>query len=634
MKIINVDINDEIIFKNVVDVDTGIITGISSGVKLPTGNYNNIFLNFSFANQKLCENFNILASFKINNGTPIVRELEPITIGNITYECACDIPNEVFQDKCEVTLGVYGYRLNEDGTLDKRFSLVPVRNFVIEGSYDPDSQEGIVPSPTVFEIYFDKISKAEKELVDLMEQTETAVDNKLNAIQTDYDTFKAEKDAEVEEFLTNAEGQFMGTVNQLQSEFEETQTLVNELETTVEEAETKVNDMETEVDNMQLMNNYELMTVSQEDVSIEATATTYGYISDISNTALWEGYQKGKQDGETWGFQFGTNTPSYPLNLTSSRSWNSKTNIVSNYNGDEKSGISYLNKLLSRASYSSFYSIGIYADGSTSYGTTTEVYFWWDMYKSCTPTFNYCINSSYCDLTPTLYGSNDNSSWTPLATLTQGSALVTYSITTPFRYYKVVLNMVRNDSYTSYYTNCRIYNMYFTDVPDINRIWKNHFTVNNDFAKVQCKNVIVPSYDNAKYITENTVNNINCDRILEMNEYYKLRYNGELLELNDNPQPYIVGSYTGNSTAKGESQTIQLGFTPSAVYCAYGWGFCFATAKGYQGQSGSASSSLHAANSAHGYVEITTGGFTAYNGTDKVGDFNYTGTTITYIAFR
>ena len=164
MKIINVDINDEIIFKNVLDVDTGVITGISSGVKLPTGNFNNIILNFSFANQKLCEEFNIFASFKINNNTPIIQELEPMKVGNITYENACIIPNEVFQDKCEVTLGVYGYRLNKDETLDKRFSLVPVRNFVIEGSYNPDSEEGILPTPTVFDIYFDRIEKATEEL--------------------------------------------------------------------------------------------------------------------------------------------------------------------------------------------------------------------------------------------------------------------------------------------------------------------------------------------------------------------------------------------------------------------------------------------------------------------------------------
>lgn len=237
MKIINVDINDEIIFKNVVDIDTGVITGISSGVKLPTGNYNNIFLNFSFANQKLCENFNIFASFKINNGTPIVRELEPITIANITYERACDIPNEVFQDKCEVTLGVYGYRLNEDETLDKRFSLVPVRNFVIEGSYDPDSQEGIVPSPTVFEIYFDKINKAEEECQAMLEQT-----------KADYEAFKSEKDAEIDEAIADAESRYLETVTELREGFAEVEQLVDTMETSLGEMETTLGEMEKTVD--------------------------------------------------------------------------------------------------------------------------------------------------------------------------------------------------------------------------------------------------------------------------------------------------------------------------------------------------------------------------------------------------
>ena len=297
MKIINVDINDEIIFKNVLDVDTGVITGISSSVKLPTGNYNNIILNFSFANHKLCDEFHIFANFKINNNTPIVQELVPMELGSVNYTHTCYIPNEVFQEKCEVALGVYGYRLNEDETLDKRFSLVPVRNFVIEGSYDPDTTESIVPTPTVFEIYFNKIEKAEADCQAMLEQTAIEVDNKLNAIQTDYNTFKAEKDAEVNNFLNNAEGQFMGTVNQLEAEFEETQTKVNQMQTTVDGAETKVNNMENTLNTTLPLKQDKLTFDSTPTSGSTNPVTSAGIFSAIASERVVTGSYSG--DGTT-----------------------------------------------------------------------------------------------------------------------------------------------------------------------------------------------------------------------------------------------------------------------------------------------------------------------------------------------
>ena len=388
---------------------------------------------------------------------------------------------------------------------------------------------------------------------------------------------------------------------------------------------------------LQKVNNYELMELeSQDNLSEELTATNvFSSFTNITNSTLWTGEQTGKKDGEIWGFQMGTNTPQYPFLLTSSgNTWNGKTNIVPYYNSDEKNDIGYVNQILARTTYSTSYILYIYAGASSSSGTVTEVYFWWDMYKPCTPTFKYCINGGYATVTPTLYGSNDNASWTPLSTLSLSSALMSYDISTPYRYYKLIININRGNQYSTDYTYAKINNMYFTNVPDIERKYRNNFKVNNDFHEIECKNVIVPPYENSKYLIENTINGLTYPEILQISEYYKLRYNGEILQLNDNPKQYIVGTYTGNSSTKSASQTINLGFTPSAIYCASSYCYCFATASGYAGQSGNASNAIHSAGSTYGYVSIVDGGFKAVNGSDKIGDFNYSNQKVLYIAFR
>ena len=50
-RIIKADVDDDIIFNTIEDVDTGIVTGITSTLKLPTGNLNNILIDFNFINK-------------------------------------------------------------------------------------------------------------------------------------------------------------------------------------------------------------------------------------------------------------------------------------------------------------------------------------------------------------------------------------------------------------------------------------------------------------------------------------------------------------------------------------------------------------------------------------------------------
>lgn len=386
------------------------------------------------------------------------------------------------------------------------------------------------------------------------------------------------------------------------------------------------------------LNNYELLTLTkQENISEELPmATVHGRLKNDSNSSEWTGEIWGKQDSARWDFKFGT-TSSYPLRMTNNpQDWNSYTNICPYVNDNDNEKADF-NNIMGRTTFNSFYFIKIYACGNSAKNTVTEVYFYWDLYQSCTPTFNYAFGANYCDFTPILYGSNDNNTWTPIATLTvSSSALKNYAIPTPYRYYKMVFTMVRNQTSGSYYTSCSVYNLFFTNVPDIKRKYKNHFISENNFINNQCKNIIIPNYDNGEYVVENVINNISCNEILKPNEYYQIRYNNNSLELNNNPVPYICGTYTGYTDGGGdlESQIINLGFTPSAVMVFHSYDHCFASRDGYAGQADSASNAIHSAGSSSGYITIVENGFKAINGTDSSSCFNYENTKYYYIAFR
>lgn len=164
MKVIKADVNDDIIFNTIEDIDTGITTGITSVLKLPTGNLNNILIAFNFINKKLPQELKILANFNINEKNCLDVPLESFTIGEKTYENACYIPAEVFVEPCYFLLGLYGFALENENEIKQRISLIPLKNIVVKGSYDPDAKEGIIPTPTAFEVYFNKVADVNKEM--------------------------------------------------------------------------------------------------------------------------------------------------------------------------------------------------------------------------------------------------------------------------------------------------------------------------------------------------------------------------------------------------------------------------------------------------------------------------------------
>jgi hypothetical protein len=165
MKVIKADVNDEIIFNTIEDVDTGVIIGITSTLKLPTGNLNNILIDFNFINKRIPEELRVLANFNINEKQCIEVELRKITVGEKTYENACYIPAEVFENPCYFLLGLYGFALEGENDIKQRISLIPLKNIVVKGSYDPEATEGIVPTPTVFERYFNDVAETNEEML-------------------------------------------------------------------------------------------------------------------------------------------------------------------------------------------------------------------------------------------------------------------------------------------------------------------------------------------------------------------------------------------------------------------------------------------------------------------------------------
>lgn len=179
MKIIKADIDDEIIFNTIEDIDTGVTTGITSILTLPTGNLNNILIDFNFKNKKLCETLRMIANFNINNKYCIDVELREITIGEKTFENACYIPAEVFSEPCRFWLGIYGYALENENEIKQRVSLVPLESIVVKGSYEPDANESIVPTPTLFEKYFEDVAKAGEQIQENLDEYNSILAEKL-----------------------------------------------------------------------------------------------------------------------------------------------------------------------------------------------------------------------------------------------------------------------------------------------------------------------------------------------------------------------------------------------------------------------------------------------------------------------
>lgn len=317
-------------------------------------------------------------------------------------------------------------------------------------------------------------------------------------------------------------------------------------------------------DSGKTVNNYELITLtSQQDVSKPATAASiYGQISDISNSSQWTGYSVGHQDLATWQFSIETDS-NYPLVLSSSTVSNSIC-AFGYVDGSNTDTIEGLNTALERGT----------SDGDTYIKFTVptgacNVYMKWDLTEPKIVTIPGYLSFHQGSNTVEIQGSVAGSSWDTLVTLKYNTFSTELTTTTAYRYYRIKMSWANSSSYRS--INMRAGKL--SKIPDKICEYKNNFTVDNDFTKIQCKNIIVPEYNNANYITENTINGLSLNEILKIGKYYKLRYNGNNLEFNDNPvviENVVTGTYTGNGKYGASNQnSLTFDFIPSLIEIQY-----------------------------------------------------------------
>lgn len=176
MKIINVRVDGNIKIVDIFDTCTQTSETVGSSLKIPTGNYKDIIFKFDFV-CPLADDLHLLAMFKASFlENPIEVEITDIEAEGEIYQTSCFIPGEVLQEIGTVELGIYGYNLNEDETLKKRISLEPIVSSVVKGSYDENAINNIVlPTPTVFEVYFDKVNKANAQMQANLKQYENDI---------------------------------------------------------------------------------------------------------------------------------------------------------------------------------------------------------------------------------------------------------------------------------------------------------------------------------------------------------------------------------------------------------------------------------------------------------------------------
>ena len=177
MKIINVRVDGNIKIVDIFDTCTQTSETVGRSLKIPTGNYKDILLKFDFVCPKIEEGLHLFAMFnaeKLEN--PIEVEIMNIEAEGEIYQTSCFIPGEVLEEIGVFELGIYGY-IAEDDNLKKRISLEPIKNKVIKGSYDENAVVEVTPTPTVFEVYFDEVTKANAQMQANLEQYENDINN-------------------------------------------------------------------------------------------------------------------------------------------------------------------------------------------------------------------------------------------------------------------------------------------------------------------------------------------------------------------------------------------------------------------------------------------------------------------------
>lgn len=129
MKVINIKVTDKLKATSITDGDSTINAG--SPVKIASGNYKSVILNFDFDSTTWDEDtLTKYATFSIEGQDRIQVGLE--TIGD--YKEACYVPYSVLKQNCKVNIGVYG-SLIYNGEIKKIVSAENLYFLVVDGSF-------------------------------------------------------------------------------------------------------------------------------------------------------------------------------------------------------------------------------------------------------------------------------------------------------------------------------------------------------------------------------------------------------------------------------------------------------------------------------------------------------------------
>lgn len=200
MIVINVLLVDGVIKPNTIYYTNSKLTqSITTGLKIPTGNYNDVLLDFNFISPKPKEGSHQFAVFKSPTSKKIKMEIGKFEYEGEVFENSCFIPHEVLNVEGKVEFGVYTYKMNDE-ELEKRVSVVPIEFSVVKGSYDEEVGESVMPTPTEFEIHFDKVATMTRELEAFKTNTENELTELKSKTEIDINNFKTETEEEMENY--------------------------------------------------------------------------------------------------------------------------------------------------------------------------------------------------------------------------------------------------------------------------------------------------------------------------------------------------------------------------------------------------------------------------------------------------
>lgn len=128
MKIINIKVTDKLKVTGIVNGDNTSNSNIP--VKIASGNYKSIILNFEFDNTIWDDNLEKYATFSVENQEGIQVKLEKID----KYQNACYVPFSVLKQNCKINVGAYG-TITKDDNVEKIISTENLYFLVVDGSF-------------------------------------------------------------------------------------------------------------------------------------------------------------------------------------------------------------------------------------------------------------------------------------------------------------------------------------------------------------------------------------------------------------------------------------------------------------------------------------------------------------------